>query len=205
MKFVPSSSHFWECDLSSKNYVAEAGSHFLCRNKMIKPNRIWSLRFLLVFLGLAGLLVAVEVSLTGERPNYTLIRAGLYQGGYLKAPPPGTKAVLNLCRVADPYKVETHVWEPIKDTTPAPGIAWLKKQVRFIDEQRQAGKTVYVHCRNGVSRAGMVVVAYVMYKDRLPRDKALALVRTKRPITRPNLAFMERLLEWERVLEIGKK
>jgi protein-tyrosine phosphatase len=172
---------------------------------MTKRNKTRCLRFLLVFLGLGCLLLIVEVSLTGEGPNYSLIRDGLYQGGYVKTPPPKTKAVLNLCRVADPYKVEAHVWEPIKDTTPAPSITWLKKQVKFIDEQRQAGKTVYVHCRNGVSRSGMVVVAYVMYKDKLPRDKALALVRTKRPITRPNPAFMERLLEWERVLEIGKK
>ena len=161
-------------------------------------------RVSLLFLSLCGFFIIVEASLTGEGANYTRIRNGLYLGGIVKAPPPGTKAVLNLCRVADRYKAETHAWEPIKDTTPAPSIAWLKKQVRFIDEQRQAGKTVYVHCRNGVSRAGMVVVAYVMYKDKLPRDKALAQVRTRRPITRPNPAFMERLAEWERVLETKK-
>jgi hypothetical protein len=161
-------------------------------------------RWLLVIVGLCALLVSVEVSFTGERPNYSQICDGLYMGGYVKAPPPGTKAVLNLSRLADPYKAEVHVWEKIKDTTPAPSIDWLKKQVKFIDAQRQAGKTVYVHCRNGVSRSGMVVVAYVMYKDKLPRDKALAQVRSKRPITRPNPAFMERLREWERVLESGK-
>ena len=162
-------------------------------------------RWLLVIVGFCALLVFVELSLTGERPNYSQILDGLYMGGYVKAPPPGTKAVLNLCHIADPYKVETHDWEKVKDTTPAPSIDWLKKQVKFIDEQRQAGKTVYVHCRNGVSRSGMVVVAYVMYRDKLPRDKALAQVRTKRPITRPNPAFMARLAEWERVVENGKK
>src|SRR6516225_4577832 len=114
-------------------------------------------RLSLVFLALAGLLIVAEISLSGEGPNYTLIRDKLYMGGYVKAPPPGTKAVLNLCRLADPYKVETQVWEKIKDTTPAPSIDWLRKQVKFIDEQRQVGKTVYVHCRNGVSRSGMVV------------------------------------------------
>src|SRR5439155_16249839 len=77
---------------------------------------------------LCGLLVSVEVGRTGDGPNYTLIREGLYLGGYVKAPPPGTKAVLNLCRRADPYKVEAHVTESIKDTTPAPSIDWLRKQ-----------------------------------------------------------------------------
>src|SRR4029077_15500083 len=131
----------------------------------------------------------------------SLIRERLYMGGYVKTPPPGTKAVLNLCRSADPYKAEVHVWEKIKDTTPAPSIDWLKKQVKFIDEQRQAGKTVYVHCRNGVSRSGMVVVAYVMYKDKLPRDKALALVRSRRPIPGPTPAFMLRSVDCHRVLK----
>jgi hypothetical protein len=103
-------------------------------------SRCW--RLTLVFLSLCGFFVVVEVGLTGEGPNYTLIRDKLYMGGYVKTPPPGTKAVLNLCRIADPYKVESHVWEKIKDTTPAPSIDWLKKQVKFIDEQRLADKTV---------------------------------------------------------------
>ena len=47
----------------------------------------------------------------------------------------------------------------------------------------------------------MVVTAYVMFKYNWPRDQALAFVRSKRPQTRPNPAFMERLAEWERFLQ----
>ena len=46
----------------------------------------------------------------------------------------------------------------------------------------------------------MVVVAYLMFKNRWTRDEALAHVRTKREIVRPIQAFMERLLEWERIV-----
>jgi hypothetical protein len=138
-----------------------------------------------------------------EGPNYSLIEDGLYLGGDVSAPPPGAGAVLNLCEKEDPYRCGAHVWEPIPDAEPAPDLDWLRRQVGFIDAQRRAGVVVYVHCRNGVSRSGMVVAAYEMAKNRWTRDAALAFVRSKRPAVRPNPAFMERLLEWERVIERG--
>ena len=138
--------------------------------------------------------------LTEEEPNYTLIEKGLYLGGDVPKPPPRTKAVLNLCEKKDPYQCETHVWEPIRDAEPAPDLDWLRKKVELIEARRKAGDTVYVHCRNGVSRSGMVIVAYEMHKNRWTRDEALKFVRSRRSITRPNPAFMKRLLEWEHVL-----
>src|SRR6202011_4872495 len=118
-------------------------------------------------------------------------------------PPPGTMAVLNLCEAADPYQAEAHKWEAIRDAEPAPNIDWLRQMVEFVDTKRQAGLTVFVHCRAGVSRSGMVVTAYEMSKNHWTRDQALAFVRTRRPITRPNPAFMQRLLEWEQVVKEG--
>jgi hypothetical protein len=134
-------------------------------------------------------------------PNYTLIEDGLYMGGWLEAPPPRTGAVLSLCRVADPYKCDSHLSEPIVDSEPAPDLDWLRRVVKFIDAKRRAGVTTYVHCRNGISRAGMVTTAYLMFEHGWTRDKALAFIRTKRPQVRPNPAFMERLLDWERALK----
>ena len=125
---------------------------------------------------------------------------GLYLGGYVPEPPPGTRAVLNLCESADPYAAEVHKWSAIADAAPAPSIDWLREQVEFIDAQRAAGLPTYVHCRNGVSRGGMVMVAYLMWKHRSTRDDALAFVRTHRPQVRPNPAFMELLAEWDKVV-----
>src|SRR5262249_10460044 len=122
---------------------------------------------------------------------------GLYVGGDVAKPPPGMKTVLNLCDTKDPYACETHVWEPIRNTEPAPDLAWLRKQVEFIETRRKAGDTVYVHCRSGISRSGFVIVAYEMHKHGWTRDKALKFVRSKRPNAKPNPAFMKRLLEWE--------
>jgi hypothetical protein len=161
------------------------------------------------FLGtlLVGGIAAWLVLLGVERwyrggPNYSLIEDGLYMGGDVKEPPPDTDAVLNLCRRDDPYRTDIYLWEPIPDCAPAPRLAWLRRMVEFVDAKKREGLTTYVHCRAGVSRSGMVVVAYLMYKNHWTRDQALAFVREKRPQVRPNPAFMERLLEWERALKV---
>jgi protein-tyrosine phosphatase len=113
------------------------------------------------------------------------------------APPPGTRAVLNLCELEDAYTVEAYRWEPIRDAEPAPSLDWLRRQVDFLREQHDAGNTVYVHCRNGVSRSAMVVVAYLMHIKGWSRDEALRFVQARRPVARPHPAFMRLLLEWE--------
>jgi protein-tyrosine phosphatase len=115
-------------------------------------------------------------------------------------PPRGTTAVLNLCRIEDPYSCEAHAWEPIPDSAPAPSLDWLRRMVEFVDANRRAGRTTFVHCRAGVSRSGMVVAAYLMFKNKWGRDEALDFVRSKRPSTQPNPAFMQLLAEWERAL-----
>jgi hypothetical protein len=137
----------------------------------------------------------IEAEAQGE--PYSLIEEGLYQGRLVQEPPPGTAAVLNLCETKDPYTCETHRWVPIPDAAPAPSLEWLREMVNFVDEQRRTGKTVYVHCAAGVSRSGMVVVAYEMQKHGWTRDEALAFVGERRPCTNPNPAFRELLLEWE--------
>ncbi|HEY1861319.1 MAG TPA: dual specificity protein phosphatase [Gemmataceae bacterium] len=133
-----------------------------------------------------------------DPPNYTQIEVCLYMGGAGKSPPFRTDAVLNLCELDDPYRTPVYLWEPIADAAPAPDLDWLRRLVHFLDEQQQADRITYVHCRNGVSRSGFVIIAYEMHKNHWTRDQTLDFVRKKRPDVRPNPAFMERLLEWER-------
>jgi hypothetical protein len=160
---------------------------------------------LILSLLLAGFAVVWLALLWLERSyidaeNYSLIEDGLFMGGDVRQPPSGTKAVLNLCETEDGYRTDVYRWEAIPDTSPSPSLVWLREMVEFIDKQRQAGLVTYVHCRNGVSRSGMVITAYLMFKHHWSRDEALAFVRTKRSIVRPNPAFMDQLAEWEREL-----
>jgi hypothetical protein len=158
----------------------------------------------LVLLGCTGawlFLAWVQRSYEEQGANYTLIEEGLYMGGDVDRPPPGTGAVLSLCEKTDRYYCATRVWDPIRDGEPAPDVAWLRRTVSWVDARRRTGATVFVHCRNGVSRSGLVVTAYEMLQHDWKRDEALAFVRSKRPIARPNPAFMRLLREWERVLK----
>jgi hypothetical protein len=169
------------------------------------PVRWWRLSWLAFVLAFAALIVVAGVHVivdhfTREPPNYSRIEDGLWLGGYVAEPPPGTRAVLNLCESEDAYHVESHRWEPIRDAEPAPSLDWLREQVRFIEAERTADRTVYIHCRNGASRSGMVVVAYYMARNGWSRDEAMEFVRARRPELRPNPAFMELLLVWERSL-----
>jgi hypothetical protein len=134
------------------------------------------------------------------RSNYSRIEEGLYLGGILEEPPPGTRAVLNVCETRDPYQAEVHRWQPIADSAPAPSVDWLQRQAEFVDRQRRAGLPVFVHCRAGVSRSCMVVAAYLMQRDGCSRDEALALIRRKRSFVGPHPAFMKLLQEYERLL-----
>jgi protein-tyrosine phosphatase len=82
---------------------------------------------------------------------------------------------------------------------------WLRSQVAFVDEQRKAGLPVYVHCRAGVNRSVTVVAAYLMWRDRLSRDQALALIQSKRPRAGPFEVYREYLSEWEKSLASSKE
>ena len=148
-----------------------------------------------------GLVLWGLARLDQEEPNFARIEDGLYLGGSVAQPPPGTRAVLNLCEKEDPYRADVHRWEPISDSEPAPSLDWLRRAVEFVDNNRRQGRTTFVHCRNGVSRSGMVVAAYLMFKRGWTRDEALTFIRSKRSITRPNPAFMRRLTEWEQHLK----
>jgi hypothetical protein len=132
--------------------------------------------------------------------NYTLIEPGLYVGGRVDTPPPGVRAILSLSETQDDYPAPIRQWSPIPDAAPAPSLDWLRQQVAFIDAQRRAGNSVFVHCDAGVSRGPMVAAAYLMWRNRWPRDQALAFLRTTRPRASPNPAFMDLLHDWELTL-----
>lgn len=130
-------------------------------------------------------------------PHYDQIEPGLYLGGWVDAPPPGTTAVLNVSEFDDSFELEAYRWSRIRDSAPAPSLEWLEQQVDFVAEQRTAGRVTYVHCFQGVSRSALVMTAYLMQTHGWSRDAALEFIRQNRPQAKPIPAFMELLAEWE--------
>ncbi|GFR49755.1 hypothetical protein Agub_g11914, partial [Astrephomene gubernaculifera] len=56
---------------------------------------------------------------------------------------------------------------------------------------------VLVHCQAGMSRSASVVLAYLMWAERLPYGTALQQVKGVRPCVYPNMGFLLQLWEWE--------
>jgi hypothetical protein len=137
---------------------------------------------------------------TLDRP-YCQVEEGLYIGSSVDRPPPGTQAVVNLCGREDAYEAAAVLWEPVFEEGKAPNLEWLERVVAFIDAQRGAGRTVYVHCMAGMNRSGAAVAACLMYEHGWGRDTALAFIRDKRPQVQPNPALMRLLAEWEQALQ----
>jgi hypothetical protein len=159
-----------------------------------------------------GLLIALLLGFVGvwlwllwlassyDRP-YCRVDDGLYIGSSVNQPPPGTKAVVNLCGREDPYSVEASLWEPVFESGKEPSLEWLSRVVEFIATQRRAGRTTYVHCLAGMNRSGAAVTAYLMQEHGWSRDEALAYLQKKRPQVQPNSTLMRLLAEWENALK----
>ena len=130
-------------------------------------------------------------------PTYTEIETGLWLGGLVDAPPPGTTAVLNVSKSPDPYAVPHHRWEPLRNVLPTPTVDWLRRQTDFVAEHRRNGGVVYVHCHGGASRSVLVVAACQMADHGTTRDETLAALRRQRPEVALNPVFLPLLAEWE--------
>lgn len=59
--------------------------------------------------------------------------------------------------------------------------------------------SVLVHCAQGMSRSGCICIGYLMWRERLSRETALAHVQQARPVVDPNEGFDLQLREFERM------
>jgi protein-tyrosine phosphatase len=67
----------------------------------------------------------------------------------------------------------------------------------FIDEHRNNGDAVLVHCHVGRSRAATIVIHYLMKKYKISFEKAYNYLKTKRSIIHPNPGFRLQLKKAE--------
>ena len=57
-----------------------------------------------------------------------------------------------------------------------------------------------VHCIIGSSRSGTIVIAYIMWKQKMKYEDAFNFVKNKRKIVNPNKGFKEQLKFFEDLL-----
>ncbi|EPY24572.1 dual specificity protein phosphatase [Strigomonas culicis] len=73
----------------------------------------------------------------------------------------------------------------------------------FIESATLRGGTgVLVHCGAGISRAPIIVAAYLVRKLRMPPGQAVAFVQRRRPFASPNAGFVRQLREYAESLGV---
>ena len=73
----------------------------------------------------------------------------------------------------------------------------IGRAMAFMEAAQAEGGRVFVHCAQGVSRSGAVVVAWLMRTRGLDYDEALALARRGRVLCSPNSGFEAALRTWK--------
>jgi len=77
---------------------------------------------------------------------------------------------------------------------------YFVEAIEFIHEAVSAKKNILVHCAGGVSRSTSFVIAYMMFIEDLPFDKAFEFVKGKHERTNPNKGFLTQLQLFETVV-----
>lgn len=67
---------------------------------------------------------------------------------------------------------------------------------KFIHDEMNHGKDVYVHCNMGRSRSATIIIAYLMRYKKMPLVDALDFIKTKHPDVKPNSGFMNQLAHY---------
>jgi len=150
-------------------------------------------------------------ALASDDSNPCLIDTGLYMGGMQAAM--NKKALLQegITHVVNCAKNIKRVWTKFKEWTKTftylsmdmddDSVCQIREHVYnalpFIDAAIQEGGKVFVHCAQGVSRSGTIVVAYLMAKHQIPFEDALRMAKDGRAIARPNSSFTTQLKAME--------
>lgn len=82
----------------------------------------------------------------------------------------------------------------LKDSNNEDMSAIFYRTLEFMHGVVMRGGRVLVHCREGVSRSATMVLAYMMWRFKMPFDQAHECLRKVRPICNPNTAFTCQLL-----------
>ncbi|MFS7958845.1 putative protein-tyrosine-phosphatase [Helianthus anomalus] len=72
----------------------------------------------------------------------------------------------------------------------------------FEDVREQKGR-IFVHCSKGVSRSTSLVIAYLMWINRLSFEEAFEKVKTARGVIDPNMGFASQLLNCQKRVHAG--
>jgi len=146
-----------------------------------------------------------------DTPKPNLITNGLYLGDITTTQSTtglstaGITHVLSICHeTVVQFKDIIYKQIRVADNSTENLKSYFPETNQFIDQAIASGGVVYVHCNRGISRSATVVIAYIMWKNKLGVEGALNLVRKKREVIYPNGGFMKQLEEYRVELLVEK-
>lgn len=104
-------------------------------------------------------------------------------------------------RLDNPEGVRYFFWFPWKEDT-APDIELMNLGLDVLDNLMKSNIKTYVHCRNGHGRTTTFLISYFMRKYKISLDKAISLVKEKRPSGHFNNEQKNFLIEFEKRMRI---
>ena len=138
-------------------------------------------------------------------PSYNKITEKIYLGNEDTA---RDKAILNKLNISnilicaeccEPFYPNEYTYKILylDDAVDEDLLSWLKEAFEFIDSSKN---NIYIHCAMGISRSASVVIAYIMYKNKMKFKEAYDFVHKKRNVISPNMGFQEQLEKFEKIL-----
>ncbi len=114
---------------------------------------------------------------------------------------------IDLSSFDNPYisKIKYHLQFDVLDIPSQNLINLFDKCNKFIELARRNNKNILVNCYAGISRSSTIILAYLMYTQRINNQipnlqTCFNYVRKIRPIIQPNIGFWEQLLFYQRSL-----
>jgi protein-tyrosine phosphatase len=81
---------------------------------------------------------------------------------------------------------------PVEDKPDSDISSYFDSSSDFIEEMRNEGRIIFVHCRGGISRSPTIVISYLMKYRKFSFKQAYKLVSKNRRIA-PNIGFIKSL------------
>ena len=181
-----------KCSLCGKDgaYIKEEGIYICNDCFVIKKQEIFNL----------------YMNKTTLSPSYDQITEKLFLGNEDTA---RDKAILNKLNISnilicaegcEPFFKDEYKYKIlyIDDAIDENILSWLQEAFEFIDSSE---KNIYIHCVMGISRSPSIVIAYLMYKNKMSYEEAYDFVKNKRNVINPNSGFQEQLKKFEKILK----
>jgi protein-tyrosine phosphatase len=112
----------------------------------------------------------------------------------------GITHVLNVAREIPQCRCLFYKYIPLDDTWSQNINVYFPITNDYISNVEKTGGKVLVHCAAGVSRSAAIVIAYLMWREKVPMGDAYEFVKARRSIISPNLHFMGQLMTLQKSL-----